>query len=98
MFYSFFVFMVDDSFILSFLDFQVHDKLFKQHDIRDDQGSRARAIDLLISASVSSDTMLLTVALEWIWIELQGAGHTAPEYEPERCFAMFRRWILNRPL
>ena len=35
---------------------QVHDKLFKQHVIRDDQGSRARAIDLLISALVSSDT------------------------------------------
>ena len=35
---------------------QVHDKLFKQHVIRDDQGSRARAIDLLVSALVSSDT------------------------------------------
>ncbi|RCV10523.1 hypothetical protein SETIT_2G118200v2 [Setaria italica] len=29
---------------------------------------------------------------------IKDGGHTAPEYEPERCFAMFRRWILNRPL
>ncbi|KAJ1288440.1 hypothetical protein BS78_02G089000 [Paspalum vaginatum] len=29
---------------------------------------------------------------------VKGGGHTAPEYEPERCFALFSRWILNRAL
>uniref|UniRef100_A0ACD5UE21 Uncharacterized protein n=1 Tax=Avena sativa TaxID=4498 RepID=A0ACD5UE21_AVESA len=29
---------------------------------------------------------------------VKGAGHTAPEYEPERCFTVFSRWILNKPV
>ncbi|CAM0913624.1 unnamed protein product [Alopecurus aequalis] len=29
---------------------------------------------------------------------VKGAGHTAPEYQPERCFAMFSRWIQNKSL
>ncbi|PUZ44439.1 hypothetical protein GQ55_8G097700 [Panicum hallii var. hallii] len=29
---------------------------------------------------------------------VKGGGHTAPEFQPERCLAMFKRWISNKPL
>ncbi|KAJ1275654.1 hypothetical protein BS78_05G152100 [Paspalum vaginatum] len=29
---------------------------------------------------------------------VKGGGHTAPEFQPERCLAMFTRWISNKPL
>lgn len=40
----------------------------------------------------------ITYSNKMTFATIKGGGHTAPEYEPERCFAMFSRWILNQPL
>uniref|UniRef100_A0A453FQN1 Serine carboxypeptidase-like 19 n=1 Tax=Aegilops tauschii subsp. strangulata TaxID=200361 RepID=A0A453FQN1_AEGTS len=40
----------------------------------------------------------LTYSNNMTFATIKGGGHTAPEYEPERCFAMFSRWILDKQL
>ncbi|XP_047069451.1 serine carboxypeptidase-like 18 [Lolium rigidum] len=40
----------------------------------------------------------ITYSNNMTFATIKGAGHTAPEFEPERCFAMFSRWILNQQL
>ncbi|KAK1441156.1 hypothetical protein QVD17_06995 [Tagetes erecta] len=32
------------------------------------------------------------------FVTVKGGGHTAPEYKPEECFVMFKRWISNQTL
>ncbi|KAM0841899.1 hypothetical protein ACQ4PT_058724 [Festuca glaucescens] len=40
----------------------------------------------------------ITYSNNMTFATVKGAGHPAPEFEPERCFAMFSRWILNQQL
>ncbi|XP_006663397.1 serine carboxypeptidase-like 7 [Oryza brachyantha] len=40
----------------------------------------------------------ITYSNNMTFATVKGGGHTAPEYQPERCYAMFRRWISNEPL
>ncbi|KQJ88827.1 serine carboxypeptidase-like 19 [Brachypodium distachyon] len=40
----------------------------------------------------------ITYANNMTFATVKGGGHTAPEYQPERCLAMLRRWISDEPL
>ncbi|CAI9115878.1 OLC1v1016889C1 [Oldenlandia corymbosa var. corymbosa] len=39
-----------------------------------------------------------TYANKMTFATVKGGGHTAPQYKPEQCQAMFKRWISNQPL
>ncbi|XP_058752725.1 serine carboxypeptidase-like 7 isoform X3 [Vicia villosa] len=39
-----------------------------------------------------------TYSNQMTFATVKGGGHTAPEFLPEECFAMFSRWISKRPL
>ncbi|OVA08623.1 Peptidase S10 [Macleaya cordata] len=50
----------------------------------------------LVSGQIAGYTRTYSNGMTYATVK--GGGHTAPEYRPEECFAMFERWISHNPL
>jgi hypothetical protein len=80
-----------------FHNWQIHKDLLKSDDICNCEGKILTWYYNLITTICIC--MYITNFELFIYMKnLQGGGHTAPEYKPEECLAMFSRWISNKTL